>query len=51
MFRYDFLSDSDCGWESNDGAYGEFCFDAAARCIHLEFNAHFTSSEPHTHDF
>ena len=36
----DFLIDLHGGWENNDGAYGEFCFDAAARCIHLEFNVH-----------
>ena len=42
---YDFLSDTHGGWENNDGAYGEFCFDAGARCIHLEFNERFTSSE------
>ena len=47
----DFLSDTHGGWENNDGAYGEFCFDAAARCIHLEFNERFTSSELFTHDF
>ena len=48
---YDFLSDTHGGWENNDGAYGEFCFDAGARCIHLEFNERFTSSELFTHDF
>lgn len=37
--------------ENNDGAYGEFCFDARARSIHLEFNERFTSSELYTHDF
>jgi len=51
QLAYDFLSDTHGGWENNDGAYGEFCFDAAARCIHLEFNERFTSSELHTHDF
>jgi hypothetical protein len=35
----------------NDGAYGEFCFDAAARCIHLDFNERFTSSELYNHEF
>lgn len=35
---YDLLSDTHSGWQDNDGAYGEFCFDARARCIHLEFN-------------
>jgi hypothetical protein len=51
QLAYDFLSDTHGGWENNDGAYGEFCFDAAARCIHLEFNERFTSSELFTHDF
>jgi len=36
----DFLSDLHDGSENNDGAHGEFCFDAAARSIHLEFNVH-----------
>ena len=51
QLTYDFLSDTHGGWENNDGAWGEFCFDAAARCIHLEFNERFTSSELYTHDF
>lgn len=51
QLAYDFLSDIHGGWENNDGAYGEFCFDAAARTIHLEFNERFTSSELYTHDF
>jgi hypothetical protein len=48
---YDFLSDTHGGWENNDGADGEFCFDARARTIHLDFNERFTSSELYTHDF
>jgi hypothetical protein len=51
QLAYDLLSDTHDGWENNDGAYGEFCFDAAARTIHLEFNERFTSSELFTHDF
>ena len=51
QLAYDFLSDTHGGWENNDGAYGEFCFDAAARSIHLEFNERFTSSELFTHEF
>ena len=51
QLAYDFLSDTHGGWENNDGAWGEFCFDAAARCIHLEFNERYTSSELFTHDF
>ena len=48
---YDLLSDTHSGWQGNDGAYGEFCIDARARTIHLEFNERFTSSELYTHDF
>src|SRR3990167_3742197 len=51
QLAYDFLSDTHGGWENNDGAYGEFCFDAGARCIHLELNERFTLSELFTHEF
>ena len=51
QLAYDFLSDTHGGWENDDGAYGEFCFDASARSIHLEFNERFTSSELYTHEF
>lgn len=51
QLTYDFLSDARGGWENDDGAYGEFCFDASARTIHLEFNERFTSSELFTHVF
>lgn len=51
QLAYDFLSDAHGGWENDDGAYGEFCFDAGARCIHLEYNERFTSSELFTHEF
>jgi len=51
QLAYDFLSDTHGGWENNYGAYGEFCFDAAARSIHLEFNERYNSSELFTHDF
>ncbi len=51
QLAYDFLADAHGGWENNDGAYGEFCFDASARSIHLEFNERFTSSELFTHEF
>jgi hypothetical protein len=48
---YDLLSATHSGWQDNDGAYGEFCIDAGARTIHLEFNERFTSSELFTQDF
>ena len=51
QLAYDFLADTHGGWENNGGAYGEFCFDASARSIHLEFNERFTSSELFNHEF
>lgn len=51
QMAYDFLSDSHGGWENNDGAYGEFCFDAQAGTIHLDYNERFTSSEYFGRDF
>lgn len=47
---YDFLGTTHCGWENNDGAYGEFTFDVAARTITLDYNERYTSSENYTHD-
>jgi len=35
---YDFLEAKHGGWEIDDGAYGQFRFDVAARTIELEFN-------------
>lgn len=48
---YDFLSKTHDGWENNDGAYGDFTFDVAARTITLDYNERYTSSENYTHDF
>ncbi|MGD9843777.1 MAG: DUF6878 family protein [Bauldia sp.] len=47
---YDFLGATHCGWENNDGAYGEFTFDVAARTITLDYNERYTSSENYTHE-
>ncbi|NPD15074.1 hypothetical protein HOY34_07640 [Xinfangfangia sp. D13-10-4-6] len=48
---YDFLAGTHGGWENNDGAWGEFCFDARAETIQLDFNERFTSSEYYAHAF
>ena len=48
---YDFLGATHCGWENNDGAYGEFTFDVAARTITLKYSERYTSSENYTHEF
>lgn len=48
---YDFLASAHGGWENNDGAYGEFCFDARAGTIQLDYNERFTSSEQFNHSF
>jgi hypothetical protein len=51
QMAYDFLAGTHGGWENNDGAYGEFCFDARAETIQLDFNERFTSSEYYGHAF
>ncbi len=48
---YDFLEQAHAGWEINDGAYGEFIFDVAARTITLDYNERFTDSEYSQHVF
>lgn len=48
---YDCLSETHCGWENNDGAYGEFVFRVADRTIALDYNERFTDSQNYTHEF
>lgn len=48
---YDCLAQTHPGWENNDGAYGEFTFDVAARVIALEHNERFTATETYAHEF
>ena len=48
---YDLLEQSHPGWENNDGAFGEFVFDVAARTITLDHNERYTASETFTHEF
>ncbi len=48
---YDVLERTHCGWENNDGAFGDITFDTAARTISLDYNERYTSSENCTHTF
>lgn len=48
---YDLLRQKHCGWENNDGAYGEFTFDIAGQKISLDYNERFTSSESYAHEW
>jgi hypothetical protein len=48
---YDFLEQTHCGWENNDGAYGDFTFDVAERTITLDYNERYTASEYSQHVF
>ena len=45
------LGDKHCGWENNDGGYGTFTFDVAARAISLEYNERYTETNYHEHEF
>ncbi|OJY71591.1 MAG: hypothetical protein BGP16_13380 [Sphingobium sp. 66-54] len=48
---YDLLRQTHCGWENNDGAYGEFTFDVAAGTIALDYNERYTASETYAHEW
>ena len=48
---YGYLEQEHGGWEINDGSYGAFRFDVAARAIHLEFNGRFTDVATSHHAF
>ena len=48
---YDYLSQEHGGWENNDGAFGTFSFDVAAKTIALEFNGRFTDTFTSNHNF
>ena len=47
---YDLLASVQYGWENDNGAFGEFAFDVAARSITLDFNERFTQSEHNQYD-
>ena len=51
QLAYDFLSQTHCGWENNDGAYGDFTFDVAERTITLDYNERYTASDYTQHVF
>ncbi len=46
---YSVLEYTHCGWENNDGAYGDIIFDVAERTITLDYNERYTTSENFTH--
>ncbi len=48
---YDYLEETHCGWENNDGAFGTFVFDVPDRTITLEHNERYTEVTTSTHEF
>lgn len=42
---YDCLRQTHCGWENNEGAYGEVTFDVAEGTVTLDYNERYESSE------
>lgn len=48
---YDCLEETHCGWENNDGAYGEFIFRVGDDTITLDYNERYTATESYEHDF
>lgn len=51
QLAYDLLSLTHCGWENNDGAYGEFVFDVAKQTISLEHNERYVTAELYSHSW
>lgn len=47
---YDMLRNTHCGWENNDGAFGEFTFDVAAGVVRLEFHERYVATETYHHE-
>lgn len=48
---YAFLASTHGGWENNEGAFGEFTFDVAARSITLDYNERYETSKHYGHEF
>jgi hypothetical protein len=48
---YDLLRQTNAGWENNDGAFGDFTLDVAARTISLDHNDRHTAIESYAHEW
>ena len=48
---YDFLGQTQSGWGNDEGAYGDFTFDVAARTITLDYNERRMESDYSQHVF
>ena len=48
---YDYLEQTHCGWENNDGAFGTFTFDVGKRAISLEHHERYTETQSYDHKF
>jgi hypothetical protein len=48
---YALLEQKHCGWENNEGAFGEFTFEVEERRVRLEFDARFTDTVHSKHCF
>jgi uncharacterized protein DUF6878 len=50
ILAYDYLEDTHCGWENNDGAFGTFVFSVPDRSIALEHNERYTEVNTTSHE-
>ena len=48
---YNLLRQTHVGWENNDGAFGDFAFDVAARSIGLDHSERYTAIESYSHEW
>ena len=51
QIAYDLLGQKHCGWDNNDGAYGEFSFHVAEGRIELDYNERISASEHYGHEW
>lgn len=48
---YGVLKKTHCGWENEDGAFGDVTFDVAEQTITLDYNERYTATEFYCHQF
>jgi hypothetical protein len=48
---YDFLAETHAFWQDNEGSFGEFTFDVAARTIALDFNVRVMRTDYYAYSF
>jgi hypothetical protein len=48
---YHAIRQTHCGWENDEGAFGDITFDVAEQTVTLDYNERYTEIENYTHQF